>query len=66
MAPEILNNSLNVNCFESFKAADIYCLGLVLWEMARRTVSVTQFQDKVKYLLIDIGQTISEIYRTIS
>jgi len=48
MAPEILNNSLNVNCFESFKAADIYCLGLVLWEMARRTVSVTQFQDKVQ------------------
>ena len=37
MAPEILNNSLNVNCFESFKAADIYCVGLVLWEVARRT-----------------------------
>ena len=39
MAPEILNNTLNVNCFESFKAADIYCLGLVLWEVARRTVT---------------------------
>ena len=39
MAPEILNNTLNVNCFESFKAADMYCLGLVLWEVARRTVT---------------------------
>jgi len=39
MAPEILNNTLNVNCFESFKAADIYCLGLVLWEVGRRTVT---------------------------
>ena len=39
MAPEILNNSLNINCFESFKAADMYCLGLVLWELARRTMS---------------------------
>ena len=39
MAPEILSNNINTNCFESFKAADIYCLGLVLWEVGRRTVS---------------------------
>ena len=39
MAPEILNNTLNLNSFESFKAADIYCLGLVFWEIGRRTVS---------------------------
>merc|ERR1711915_742494 len=39
MAPEILNNSLNIHSFESFKAADIYCLGLVFWEIGRRTIS---------------------------
>ena len=39
MAPEILSNTINTNCFESFKAADIYCLGLVFWEVGRRTVS---------------------------
>ena len=39
MAPEILANNININCFESFKAADIYCLGLVFWEIGRRTVN---------------------------
>uniref|UniRef100_A0A8D8UFU5 Serine/threonine-protein kinase receptor n=1 Tax=Cacopsylla melanoneura TaxID=428564 RepID=A0A8D8UFU5_9HEMI len=37
MAPEILDESINMNCFESFKKADIYALGLVLWEVCRRT-----------------------------
>ena len=36
MAPEILDESLNKGSFEAFKAADIYSLGLVLWEIARR------------------------------
>ncbi|XP_010286632.1 PREDICTED: activin receptor type-1C-like, partial [Phaethon lepturus] len=36
MAPEILDDVMNVNIFESFKRADIYSLGLVYWEIARR------------------------------
>lgn len=36
MAPEILDDAMNVNIFESFKRADIYSLGLVYWEIARR------------------------------
>lgn len=36
MAPEVLDESLNTTSFEEFKAADIYSLGLVLWEIARR------------------------------
>jgi len=36
MAPEILDESLNKGSFEAFKAADIYSIGLVLWEIARR------------------------------
>jgi len=39
MAPEILDNTLKLDSFESFKAADIYCLGLVFWEVCRRTHS---------------------------
>ena len=39
MAPEILDNSLKLDSFDSFAAADIYCLGLVLWEVCRRTAS---------------------------
>jgi serine/threonine protein kinase len=36
MAPEVLNETLNKRSFESFKAADIYALGLVYWEILRR------------------------------
>ncbi|CAB1346692.1 unnamed protein product [Coregonus sp. 'balchen'] len=39
MAPEVLDDSIQMDCFESFKRVDIWAFGLVLWEIARRTVS---------------------------
>ena len=36
MAPEVLDDTLNILHFDSFKRADIYSFGLVLWEIARR------------------------------
>lgn len=39
MAPEVLDDTLNKMKFESFKSADIYSVGLVFWEMARRCVT---------------------------
>ena len=36
MAPEILNETINMLYFESFKQGDVYATGLVLWEMCRR------------------------------
>lgn len=36
MAPEVLDESLNPTQFDSFKLSDIYSVGLVFWEMARR------------------------------
>uniref|UniRef100_A0A674KI34 receptor protein serine/threonine kinase n=1 Tax=Terrapene triunguis TaxID=2587831 RepID=A0A674KI34_9SAUR len=36
MAPEILDDVMNMSIFESFKRADIYSLGLVYWEISRR------------------------------
>ena len=36
MAPEILNESIRLDIFDSFKAADMYSFSLVLWEIARR------------------------------
>ncbi|KAM6183296.1 TGF-beta receptor type-1 isoform 5-T5 [Erethizon dorsatum] len=36
MAPEVLDDSINMKHFESFKRADIYAMGLVFWEVARR------------------------------
>jgi bone morphogenetic protein receptor type-1B len=37
MAPEILDGTIRSDSFESLRAADIYSLGLVLWEVCRRT-----------------------------
>ncbi|XP_064081574.1 activin receptor type-1-like [Macrobrachium nipponense] len=39
MSPEVLNETINMSVFESFRKVDIYALGLVLWEVCRRCVS---------------------------
>lgn len=36
MAPEILDGSINATLFDSYKLVDIYCFGLIMWEMAMR------------------------------
>ena len=41
MAPEILNETINMQSFESFKQVDVYALGLVLWEICRRCTGST-------------------------
>jgi len=46
MAPEILDSSINLSTFESFKKADMYTLGLVIWEMGQR---VTPGQNNYEY-----------------
>ncbi|CAL8109601.1 unnamed protein product [Orchesella dallaii] len=39
MAPEVLDESINVKSFDAFKRVDMYAFALVLWEICRRTVS---------------------------
>ncbi|CAK1586641.1 unnamed protein product [Parnassius mnemosyne] len=46
MAPEVLDEKLDVGNFEAFKMADMYSLGLVLWEMCRRCAT----GDKAQYV----------------
>jgi len=36
MAPELLDGSINESMFDCWKRADVYSLGLVYWELARR------------------------------
>ncbi|KAJ8352261.1 hypothetical protein SKAU_G00237370 [Synaphobranchus kaupii] len=45
MAPEVLDETININTFESFKRADIYSLGLVFWEVARRCPVTGIYED---------------------
>ncbi|XP_057715035.1 activin receptor type-1 [Corythoichthys intestinalis] len=39
MAPEVLDESIQTECFDAFKRVDIWAFGMVLWEIARRTYS---------------------------
>ncbi|KOB71599.1 Saxophone [Operophtera brumata] len=41
MSPEMLDQSINLECFESYLKCDIYALGLVLWEVTRRVCNAT-------------------------
>ncbi|KAM9342675.1 serine/threonine-protein kinase receptor R3 [Pholidichthys leucotaenia] len=38
MAPEVLDETIRVDIFESYKQTDIWALGLVFWEVTRRTI----------------------------
>ncbi|KAH8291074.1 hypothetical protein KR054_008243 [Drosophila jambulina] len=39
MAPEVLDESIDLECFEALRRTDIYAFGLVLWEVCRRTIA---------------------------
>jgi len=38
MAPEILDETINVDVFDSYRQADVYSFALVVWEISRRFV----------------------------
>ncbi|XP_034732911.1 serine/threonine-protein kinase receptor R3 isoform X2 [Etheostoma cragini] len=38
MAPEVLDETIRMDVFESYKQTDIWALGLVFWEICRRTI----------------------------
>ena len=55
MAPEILNETINMERFESFKQADVYSLGLVMWEVCRRCeLKDSEFKLSSLFQIVDI------------
>lgn len=48
MPPEVLDESLNRNHFQSYIMADMYSFGLILWETARRCVSGGKKETSLK------------------
>lgn len=46
MAPEVLDETIQMDCFDAYKRVDIWAFGLVLWEIARRTYSNGQHHQK--------------------
>ncbi|XP_044140737.1 activin receptor type-1B [Bufo gargarizans] len=67
MAPEVLDESINMKHFDSFKCADIYALGLVYWEIARRC-SAGGFHEEYQlpyYDLVPSDPSIEEMRKVV-
>ncbi|KAJ8673075.1 hypothetical protein QAD02_004336 [Eretmocerus hayati] len=67
MAPEVLEETINMNHFDSFKRADVYALGLILWEIARRC-NVGGIHDDYQlpfYDLVPSDPTIEEMRKVV-
>ncbi|KAL3222328.1 hypothetical protein MRX96_028429 [Rhipicephalus microplus] len=67
LAPEVLDETINMNHFDSFKRADIYALGLVLWEIARRCNIGGIYEDYQLpyYDLVPADPTIEEMRKVV-
>lgn len=48
MAPEVLDETIQTDCFDAYKRVDIWAFGLVLWEIARRTISNGQLTEHLE------------------
>ncbi|KAM3956625.1 type I BMP receptor saxophone [Aphomia sociella] len=44
MSPELLDHTINADCFEAWLKCDIYAFALVVWEAARRTVPARDYR----------------------
>ncbi|KAK9745856.1 Protein kinase domain [Popillia japonica] len=67
MAPEVLDETMNINHFDSFKRADVYALGLIFWEIARRC-NVGGIYDEYQlpfYDAVPSDPTIDEMRRVV-
>ncbi|VUZ47139.1 unnamed protein product, partial [Hymenolepis diminuta] len=45
MAPEILEKSMFPFCFESHRRADIYALGIAIWEILAWAVGTSPYRE---------------------
>ncbi|KAM4796797.1 activin receptor type-1-like [Rhinophrynus dorsalis] len=45
MAPEVLDETIHTDSFESYKQTDLWAYGLVLWEICRRTIVNGMVED---------------------
>ncbi|EAX11442.1 activin A receptor, type I, isoform CRA_d [Homo sapiens] len=55
MAPEVLDETIQVDCFDSYKRVDIWAFGLVLWEVARRMVSNGRYSGGLQATVLRCG-----------
>lgn len=67
MAPEVLDETINTQHFDSFKRANVYAFGLILWEVARRC-NIGMMYDEYQLPYYDVVQpdpTIEEMRKVV-
>ena len=52
---KVLDETINNNHFDSFKRADVYAFGLILWEIARRC-NIGNIYDEYQLPFYDVVQ----------
>lgn len=62
MAPEVLDESIRTDIFESYKQTDIWALGLVLWEITRRTIVNGKIHHHFLYIFPFRSVTLPSVY----
>ncbi|XP_075588750.1 TGF-beta receptor type-1 isoform X5 [Dermatophagoides farinae] len=66
LAPEVLDESININHFDSFKRADIYSFGLCIWEIARRcNVGIHDEYQLPYYDVVPFDPTIDDMKKIV-
>ncbi|CAM9272175.1 unnamed protein product [Lampetra fluviatilis] len=67
MAPEVLDDTINMKHFDSFKRGDIYALGLVLWEISRRCVvgGITEDYQLPYYDMVSPDPSVDDMRRVV-
>ncbi|KAJ8938587.1 hypothetical protein NQ318_020849 [Aromia moschata] len=53
MAPEVLDETMNIDQFDSFKRADVYALGLIFWEISRRLPPDPTIEEMRRVVCVD-------------
>jgi TGF-beta receptor type-1 len=61
MAPELLDETINEKHFDCWKRADVYSLGLVYWELARRCEPTSQDYQMPYFDVVNPDPTIEEM-----
>lgn len=52
MAPEAVSNRMNLKDFDSYKHADVYSFGLVMWEICRRTMTGNEHTVSTQHFFV--------------
>lgn len=52
---QVLDETMNMNHFDSFKRADVYAFGLIMWEIARRC-NISGIYDEYQLPYYDVVQ----------